>query len=438
MKTKSIKKDQVHVITLGCSKNLVDSENLITQLEHNQFKVKHNPTTKPADIIVVNTCGFIDRAKQESIDTILEYAQLKNEGKIKKLYVTGCLSQRYRDNLMEEIVEVDDFFGTLEMPALLKRFNIDYQSELIGERQITTPSHFAYLKISEGCNRTCSFCAIPLMRGKHISQPMESLVEQAKHLAKVGVKEIILIAQELTYYGLDLYKKRALPELIEKLSEVDGIEWIRLHYAYPSKFPLEILDVIRMNPKVCNYLDIPLQHIADPVLSRMKRQITSSESRDLINQIRDQVPDIALRTTMLVGFPGESEDDFTQLLRFIEETKFDRLGVFQYSHEEDTSAFLFEDNIAAEIKEQRASELMKIQEPISESLNQKKLGKNYKVLFDRKESGYFVGRTEYDSPEVDNEVLVPAKDNYIRIGDFAQVTITDSTAYDLYAKLSDQ
>ncbi len=438
MKTKSIKKDQVHVITLGCSKNLVDSENLITQLEHNQFKVKHNPTTKPADIIVVNTCGFIDRAKQESIDTILEYAQLKNEGKIKKLYVTGCLSQRYRDNLMEEIVEVDDFFGTLEMPALLKRFNIDYQSELIGERQITTPSHFAYLKISEGCNRTCSFCAIPLMRGKHISQPMESLVEQAKHLAKVGVKEIILIAQELTYYGLDLYKRRALPELIEKLSEVEGIEWIRLHYAYPSKFPLEILDVIRMNPKVCNYLDIPLQHIADPVLSRMKRQITSSESRDLINQIRDKVPDIALRTTMLVGFPGESEDDFTQLLRFIEETKFDRLGVFQYSHEEDTSAFLFEDNIAAEIKEQRASELMKIQEPISESLNQKKLGKNYKVLFDRKESGYFVGRTEYDSPEVDNEVLVPAKDNYIRIGDFAQVTITDSTAYDLYAKLSDQ
>jgi ribosomal protein S12 methylthiotransferase len=404
LKTKSIKKDQVHVITLGCSKNLVDSENLITQLEHNQFKVKHNPTTKPADIIVVNTCGFIDRAKQESIDTILEYAQLKNEGKIKKLYVTGCLSQRYRDNLMEEIVEVDDFFGTLEMPALLKRFNIDYQSELIGERQITTPSHFAYLKISEGCNRTCSFCAIPLMRGKHISQPMESLVEQAKHLAKVGVKEIILIAQELTYYGLDLYKKRALPELIEKLSEVDGIEWIRLHYAYPSKFPLEILDVIRMNPKVCNYLDIPLQHIADPVLSRMKRQITSSESRDLINQIRDKVPDIALRTTMLVGFPGESEDDFTQLLRFIEETKFDRLGVFQYSHEEDTSAFLFEDNIAAEIKEQRASELMKIQEPISESLNQQKLGKDYKVLFDRKESGYFVGRTEYDSPEVDNEV----------------------------------
>ncbi len=438
MKTKSIKKDQVHVITLGCSKNLVDSENLITQLEHNQFKVKHNPTTKPADIIVVNTCGFIDRAKQESIDTILEYAQLKNEGKIKKLYVTGCLSQRYRDNLMEEIVEVDDFFGTLEMPALLKRFNVDYKSELIGERQITTPSHFAYLKISEGCNRTCSFCAIPLMRGKHISQPIESLVEQAKHLAKVGVKEIILIAQELTYYGLDLYKKRALPELIDKLSEVEGIEWIRLHYAYPSKFPLEILDVIRMNTKVCNYLDIPLQHIADPVLSRMKRQITSIESRDLIKQIRDKVPDIALRTTMLVGFPGESEDDFDQLSRFIEEVRFDRLGVFQYSHEEDTSAFLFEDNVPADVKEQRASELMKIQEPISESLNQQKIGKDYKVLFDRKESGYFVGRTEFDSPEVDNEVLVPSKENYIRIGDFAQVTITDATAYDLYAKLSDQ
>jgi len=438
LKTKSIKKDQVHVITLGCSKNLVDSENLITQLEHNQFKVKHNPTTKPADIIVVNTCGFIDRAKQESIDTILEYAQLKNEGKIKKLYVTGCLSQRYRDNLMEEIVEVDDFFGTLEMPALLKRFNVDYKSELIGERQITTPSHFAYLKISEGCNRTCSFCAIPLMRGKHISQPIESLVDQAKHLAKVGVKEIILIAQELTYYGLDLYKKRALPELIDKLSEVEGIEWIRLHYAYPSKFPLEILDVIRTNTKVCNYLDIPLQHIADPVLSRMKRQITSIESRDLIKQIRDKVPDIALRTTMLVGFPGESEDDFDQLSRFIEEVRFDRLGVFQYSHEEDTSAFLFEDNVPADVKEQRASELMKIQEPISESLNQQKIGKDYKVLFDRKESGYFVGRTEFDSPEVDNEVLVPSKENYIRIGDFAQVTITAATAYDLYAKLSDQ
>ena len=438
MKTKSIKKDQVHVITLGCSKNLVDSENLITQLVHNQFKVKHNPTTKPADIIVVNTCGFIDRAKQESIDTILEYAQLKNEGKIKKLYVTGCLSQRYRDNLMEEIVEVDDFFGTLEMPALLKRFNVDYKSELIGERQITTPSHFAYLKISEGCNRTCSFCAIPLMRGKHISQPIESLVDQAKHLAKVGVKEIILIAQELTYYGLDLYKKRALSELIDKLSEVEGIEWIRLHYAYPSKFPLEILDVIRTNTKVCNYLDIPLQHIADPVLSRMKRQITSIESRDLIKQIRDKVPDIALRTTMLVGFPGESEDDFDQLSRFIEEVRFDRLGVFQYSHEEDTSAFLFEDNVPADVKEQRASELMKIQEPISESLNQQKIGKDYKVLFDRKESGYFVGRTEFDSPEVDNEVLVPSKENYIRIGDFAQVTITDATAYDLYAKLSDQ
>jgi len=438
LKTKSIKKDQVHVITLGCSKNLVDSENLITQLEHNQFKVKHNPTTKPADIIVVNTCGFIDRAKQESIDTILEYAQLKNEGKIKKLYVTGCLSQRYRDNLMEEIVEVDDFFGTLEMPALLKRFNVDYKSELIGERQITTPSHFAYLKISEGCNRTCSFCAIPLMRGKHISQPIESLVDQAKHLAKVGVKEIILIAQELTYYGLDLYKKRALSELIDKLSEVEGIEWIRLHYAYPSKFPLEILDVIRTNTKVCNYLDIPLQHIADPVLSRMKRQITSIESRDLIKQIRDKVPDIALRTTMLVGFPGESEDDFDQLSRFIEEVRFDRLGVFQYSHEEDTSAFLFEDNVPADVKEQRASELMKIQEPISESLNQQKIGKDYKVLFDRKESGYFVGRTEFDSPEVDNEVLVPSKENYIRIGDFAQVTITDATAYDLYAKLSDQ
>ena len=438
MKTKSIKKDQVHVITLGCSKNLVDSENLITQLEHNLFKVKHNPTTKPADIIVVNTCGFIDRAKQESIDTILEYAQLKNEGKIKKLYVTGCLSQRYRDNLMEEIVEVDDFFGTLEMPALLKRFNVDYKSELIGERQITTPSHFAYLKISEGCNRTCSFCAIPLMRGKHISQPIESLVDQAKHLAKVGVKEIILIAQELTYYGLDLYKKRALSELIDKLSEVEGIEWIRLHYAYPSKFPLEILDVIRTNTKVCNYLDIPLQHIADPVLSRMKRQITSIESRDLIKQIRDKVPDIALRTTMLVGFPGESEDDFDQLSRFIEEVRFDRLGVFQYSHEEDTSAFLFEDNVPADVKEQRASELMKIQEPISESLNQQKIGKDYKVLFDRKESGYFVGRTEFDSPEVDNEVLVPSKENYIRIGDFAQVTITDATAYDLYAKLSDQ
>ena len=435
LKTKSIKNDQIHVVTLGCSKNLVDSENLITQLEHNHYKVRHNPQAKPADVIIINTCGFIDRAKQESIDTILEYAQLKNEGKIKKLYVTGCLSQRYKDNLMDEIKEVDDFFGTLEMPALLKRFNIDYKSELIGERSITTPSHFAYLKISEGCNRTCSFCAIPLMRGKHISQPIESLISQTTYLASTGVKEIILIAQELTYYGLDLYKKRALPELLERLCEVDGIEWIRLHYAYPSKFPLEILDVMRDQPKICNYLDIPLQHYSDPVLSRMKRQITSSETKELIEAIRSKVPGIALRTTMLVGFPGETENDFDTMCRFVEETKFDRLGVFQYSHEDDTSAFLLEDNISIELKEQRASQLMQIQEPISEALNAQKVGKSYKVLFDRKESGYFIGRSEFDSPEVDNEVLVPASSNYIRLGDFAQVEIVDATAFDLYGEV---
>lgn len=321
------------------------------------------------------------------------------------------------------------------MPALLKRFNIDYKSELIGERSITTPSHFAYLKISEGCNRTCSFCAIPLMRGKHISQPIESLISQTTYLASTGVKEIILIAQELTYYGLDLYKKRALPELLERLCEVDGIEWIRLHYAYPSKFPLEILDVMRDQPKVCNYLDIPLQHYSDPVLSRMKRQITSSETKELIEAIRSKVPGIALRTTMLVGFPGETENDFDTMCRFVEETKFDRLGVFQYSHEDDTSAFLLEDNISIELKEQRASQLMQIQEPISEALNAQKVGKSYKVLFDRKESGYFIGRSEFDSPEVDNEVLVPASSNYIRLGDFAQVEIVDATAFDLYGEV---
>lgn len=435
MKTKNLNKEQVHVVTLGCSKNLVDSENLITQLEHHDYKVKHNPTTKPADIIVVNTCGFIDRAKQESIDTILEYAQLKNEGKIKKLYVTGCLSQRYKDNLMEEIIEVDDFFGTLELPQLLKRFDIDYKSELVGERMITTPSHYAYLKISEGCNRTCSFCAIPLMRGKHISQPIEALVLQAKNLAKSGVKEIILIAQELTYYGLDIYKRRALDELLNALCEVEGIEWIRLHYAYPSKFPLEILDSILHQHKVCNYLDIPLQHYSNNMLSLMKRQITSEETEALIATIRDKVPDIAIRTTMLVGFPGETEDDFDQLCSFIERTKFDRLGVFQYSHEDDTTAYLMDDNVPPDVKESRAARLMEIQESISEKLNESKVGKIYKVLFDRKESGYYIGRSEYDSPEVDNEILVSAKDHYVSLGNFAMVEVTHVTAFDLYGEI---
>jgi ribosomal protein S12 methylthiotransferase len=434
MKTKTLRQDKVNVITLGCSKNLVDSENIITQLKANDFDVIHDSDDQ-ANIIIVNTCGFIDLAKEESVDTIVQYAELKSRGEIDKLYVTGCLSQRYKDQLEVDIPEVDAYFGTLELPGLLAKLNADYKHELIGERSLTTPQHFAYVKISEGCNRTCSFCAIPLMRGKHISRSIESLVTEAKHFASIGVKELILIAQELTYYGLDLYKKRALPELLDALCKVEGIEWIRLHYAYPSKFPREIFDTMAIQPMICNYLDIPLQHASDSVLERMKRQTTRLEQKELIEYARTVVPDIAIRTTFLVGFPGESDAEFQDLCDFIEEMRFDRVGVFQYSHEEDTSGFLLQDDVDAETKADRANKIMELQQSISWDHNNAKIGKTLKVLFDRKEGDFFVGRTEYDSPEVDNEVLVDAKTNFVRIGDFAQVFITDAEEYDLYGKV---
>ncbi len=436
MKTRTIKQDKINVITLGCSKNLVDSENLITQLKASDFDVVHDSEEEDANIVIVNTCGFIDVAKQESIDTILAYAGVKTEGGIDKLYVTGCLSQRYRDDLEKEIPEVDAWFGTLELPGLLARFNVNYQQELIGERLITTPPHYAYLKISEGCNRTCSFCAIPLMRGKHVSRTIESLVSEAKNLAKRGVKELMLIAQELTYYGLDIYKKRELPALLDALCEVEGIEWIRLHYAYPSKFPLEIFDAMARQPKVCNYLDIPLQHGADGVLERMKRQITRAETTELINTARKQVPGIAIRTTMLVGFPGETEAEFEEMCDFVREMEFERLGVFQYSHEENTSAYELEDDVPAEVKADRAARLMDIQQEISHRKNLEKVNQSFRVLFDRKEGGYFVGRTEFDSPEVDNEVLVKAKSNFVRIGDFATVKVTSAAEFDLFGEVT--
>ena len=435
LKTKGNHKNKVNVITLGCSKNLVDSENLITQLQANDFKVDHDGQRLEHEVVIINTCGFIDRAKEESINTILEYAGLKKDGQLEKLYVTGCLSQRYKDDLEEEIPEVDAYFGTMELPSLLHTLDADYRHELIGERSIITPDHYAYLKISEGCNRTCSFCAIPLMRGKHISKSIDQLLKEARHLAARGVKEIILIAQELTYYGLDIYKRRALPELLEALVEVEGIEWIRLHYAYPSKFPLEIIEVMKAQPKICNYLDIPLQHAADDMLLSMKRQITLSQTKDLIREIRAIHPEIAIRTTMLVGFPGETDAHFEVLCNFIEEFKFDRLGVFQYSHEENTGAFEFEDNVKEEIKAQRQNRLMEIQQEISLAKNLEKAGKQYRVLFDRKEGDYFVGRTEYDSPEVDNEVLVYAENEFVRIGDFAEVIIEDCQEFDLFGRI---
>ncbi|GAB1396677.1 30S ribosomal protein S12 methylthiotransferase RimO [Saprospiraceae bacterium] len=433
MKTKTLRKDIVNVITLGCSKNLVDSENLITQLKGNDFAVTHEDTTSDANVVIINTCGFIDLAKQESINTILEYAAKKSDGEIEKLYVTGCLSQRYKDALEEEIPEVDAYFGTLELPGLLAKLNADYKHELLGERLITTPQHYAFLKISEGCNRTCSFCAIPLMRGGHISRPIEELVAECKNLARHGVKEIMLIAQELTYYGLDLYKKRELARLLEALCDVEGIEWIRLHYAYPSKFPLEVLDVMAAQPKVCNYLDLPVQHANDEVLKRMKRQITQQETRELIEHARRIVPDISIRTTLIVGFPGETEEEFQDLCTFVQEMEFDRLGVFQYSHEEDTFAHQMEDDVPAPIKEARAARIMEIQKEISFDKNQGKIGKSFKVLIDKKEGDYFVGRTESDSPEVDNEVLLSAKENYARIGDFVHVRIDDANEFDLFA-----
>ncbi len=435
MKTKSHTKDKYNVITLGCSKNLVDSEVLVSQLKYNDFDVDHQSEKKDANIIIINTCGFIDRAKEESINTILAYAEQKEKGKIDKLYVTGCLSQRYKDDLEQEIPAVDAFFGTLELPQLLKKLDADYKHELIGERFLTTPEHYAYLKISEGCNRTCTFCAIPLMRGKHVSKTIEDVIAEAKNLAKQGVKEIMLIAQELTYYGLDIYKERALSKLLYLLNEIEGIEWIRLHYAYPSKFPLDILDAIRDCDKVCKYLDLPLQHANDNILKRMQRQITQAETRELIQQIREKIPNIAIRTTMLVGFPGETESDFQDMCDFVEEMEFERLGVFQYSHEDDTTAHDFEDDIDTDTKEERAGRLMQIQQEISFRKNEEKIDQIFKVLIDRKEGGYFIGRTEFDSPEVDNEVLIDAKKNFCRVGDFCQVKIYDATDFDLYGEV---
>jgi len=430
MKTKTLRSDKVNVITLGCSKNKVDSENLITQLKGNDFEVSHE-TDEKSDIIIINTCGFIDLAKEESIQTILDYAERKKDGEIKKLFVTGCLSQRYKDDLEVEIPEVDAFFGTLEMPALLSRLNADFKHELVGERWISTPGHFAYLKIAEGCNRTCSFCAIPLMRGTHVSRSMEEILIEAKSLARRGVKELMLISQELTYYGLDLYKKRTLPDLMQQLARIEGIEWIRLHYAYPSKFPVEIFEVMAAEPNICKYLDMPLQHAQDDVLFRMRRQITVAETRDLLKLARQIVPGITLRSTFLVGFPGETEEEFQALCDFIEEASLDRVGVFTYSHEESTRAHDLIDNVPEELKMERANRIMEIQSAISLEKNRAKIGKSFKVLFDKIENGHFVGRTEGDSPEVDNEVLVPVKGNYVRIGDFANVLVTEASEYDL-------
>ncbi len=435
MKTKTLKRDKVNVITLGCSKNLVDSENIITQLRGNKFEVTHEDSSSDANVVIVNTCGFIDLAKEESVNTILEYAEAKKQGDIEKLYVTGCLSQRYKDDLEQEIPEVDAYFGTLELPGLLAKLNADYKHELIGERITTTPQHYAYLKISEGCNRTCSFCAIPLMRGKHVSRPIEQLVKEAQNLARHGVKELMLIAQELTYYGLDIYKKRELPRLLHALADVEGIEWIRLHYAYPSKFPREIFDAMAERKEICNYLDMPLQHANDAVLERMRRQITKAETLDLVAAARAKVPELTLRTTMLVGFPGETKAEFQDLCDFVREMRFDRLGVFQYSHEENTRAHELDDDVPAEVKTERANRLMEIQQEISFEKNQALIGQTLRVLFDRKDGEYFVGRTEGDSPEVDNEVLVAAKDNYARVGDFAMVKITDALEYDLMGEI---
>ena len=430
------KTDKIKIVTLGCSKNTVDSENLLTQLQGNEIDAFHE-TEEIIDenVVIVNTCGFIDLAKQESIDTILLYADKKNQGDIEKLYVTGCLSERYKNDLEKEIPEVDAYFGTFELPGLLAKFNADYKHDLIGERRTSTPLHYAYMKISEGCNRTCSFCAIPLMRGGHKSRPIEELVYEAGQLAKRGVKEIMLIAQELTYYGLDLYKKRALPELLTQLAEVRGIEWIRLHYAYPSKFPREIFDVMADTPEICNYLDIPLQHANNAVLDRMRRQITQEEMDDLIGYAREKVPEIALRTTFLVGYPHESEREFDDLTHFIKRHRFDRVGVFTYSHEEDTMAYEVEDDIPQEVKAERSNTIMEVQSEISYAHNQQKIGRTFKVLIDRKEGEYFIGRTEYDSPEVDNEVLIKADKNYLTIGDFAKVKIDDAEEYDLYGAL---
>ena len=432
MRTKSTKKNKINVITLGCSKNVYDSEVLMGQLAANIIEVEHESEKDDANIVVINTCGFIDNAKEESINTILEQAERKEAGSIDKLYVTGCLSERYKPDLEREITNVDQYFGTTDLPKLLKVLGADYKHELLGERLTTTPKHYAYLKIAEGCDRPCSFCAIPLMRGKHRSTTIEQLVIEAKNLAKNGVKELILIAQDLTYYGLDIYKKRRLADLLIELSKVEGVEWIRLHYAFPTGFPQDVLDVIRDNDKVCNYIDIPLQHINDEILKSMKRGTSHQKTNDLLKAFRKKVPNMAIRTSLIVGYPGETEERFQELKQWVQDTKFDRLGVFTYSHEENTSAHVLEDDVPDEVKKARQEEIMDLQTHISWGLNQKKIGKTFKVLFDRKEGDYFIGRTEFDSPDVDNEVLVKANDTYIRMGDFANIKIEKTDHFDLY------
>ncbi len=430
MRTKSLKKNKINVITLGCSKNVYDSEVLMGQLKANNKEVVHE---QEGNIVVINTCGFIDNAKEESVNTILEYVQKKEAGLVDKVFVTGCLSERYKPDLQKEIPTVDAYFGTTQLPSLLKALGADYKHELLGERVTTTPKNYAYLKIAEGCDRPCSFCAIPLMRGKHRSTPIEDLVKEAKSLAANGVKELILIAQDLTYYGLDLYKKRNLAELLQALVNVEGIEWIRLHYAFPTGFPMDVLTLMRNEPKICNYIDIPLQHISDPILKSMRRGTTQAKTTKLLQDFRAAVPEMAIRTTLIVGYPGETESDFETLKNWVKETRFERLGCFTYSHEENTHAFNLEDNVPEDVKQARANEIMDIQSQISWELNQEKIGKEFKVVIDRKEGNYFVGRTEFDSPDVDNEVLIDAKEFYLKTGDFANVKIIDAADYDLFA-----
>ena len=437
MRTKTLKKNKINVITLGCSKNIYDSEVLMGQLRANRFDVVHESTDEDASIIVINTCGFIDNAKQESIDTILDFAQAKQEGKIDKLIVTGCLSERYKPDLQKEIPDVDEFFGTRDLPRLLKSLGADYKHELLGERLLTTPAHYAYLKISEGCDRPCSFCAIPLMRGKHISIPVEELLNHARALVKNGTREIILIAQDLTYYGLDIYGKRDLARLLKALAGVEGLDWIRLHYAYPSAFPMEVLEVMSQHSNICKYLDIPLQHISDRMLKSMRRGIDKNKTIRLVEEIRRQIPGITLRTTLIAGYPGETDADFVEMKSWVEETKFERLGIFNYSHEENTHAFNLVDDVPAELKKERAEEIMAIQQNISAKHNESKLGKNFKVLIDRKEGNYFIGRTEADSPEVDNEVLIEAENTYLRTGDFTTVKVIRTEEFDLFAEVID-
>ncbi len=436
MKAKTLKKTKVNVITLGCSKNTFDSEVMMAQLKANGIAVDHQVDGGDHNVVVINTCGFIENAKQESIETILAYANAKDQGLVDKVYVTGCLSQRYAPELKEGIPQVDAWFGTRDLPRLLKTLKADYKHELIGERLLTTPAHFAYFKISEGCDRKCSFCAIPLMRGKHVSTPMDQLEANARSLAAQGVKELILIGQDLTYYGLDLYKKRNLAELLARLSDVEGIDWIRLHYAFPTGFPMDILEVMAERPNICNYLDMPLQHGSTNMLKRMRRGITQEKTEALVETIRDKVPGIAIRTTLIAGFPGETEADHEDNLRWIERMRFDRLGAFTYSHEEDTHAFGMQDDVPAELKEQRAQEIMELQGGISFELNQAKVGKEFRVLVDKAEAGHYIARTEHDSPEVDNEVLIPTEGNYLRIGDFAQVRITEAREHELYAEVA--